>query len=206
MAARPATPQPLWALVPTAGRARYLRRTATAILDELEDLAGALADSVGQPRTEAVLAELLPSVGGLHDLADHGARALRDRRLGRIPALRAGRRSLLVSAPRGTVAIRGGRSSPWAEPVLETGAALLAGNAVVLATPMGDRVRRAFERGGVPLELIALAEPEEDLSALADHVVDTRPVREKGTMLVLDRAPLDRAATGALWAAFAGGG
>ena len=97
MAARSATPQPLWALVPTAGRARYLRRTATAILDELEDLAGALADTVGQPRTEAVLAELLPSVGGLHDLADHGPRALRDRRLGRIPALRAGRRSLLVS-------------------------------------------------------------------------------------------------------------
>jgi acyl-CoA reductase-like NAD-dependent aldehyde dehydrogenase len=206
MAAPAATPQPLWALVPTSGRARYLRRTATAILDELDDLAGALADAVGQPRTEVVLAELLPSVGGLHDLADHGPRALRDRRLGRIPALRAGRRSLLVSAPRGTVAIRGGRSSPWAEPVLETGAALLAGNAVVLATPMGDRVRRAFERGGVPLELISLVPAEEDLSALADHVVDTRRVHAKGTMLVLDRAPLDRAATGALWAAFAGGG
>ncbi|MEO8687458.1 MAG: aldehyde dehydrogenase family protein [Solirubrobacteraceae bacterium] len=204
--ARPATPQPLWALVPAAGRARYLRRTATAILDELEDLADVLADTVGQPRTEAILAELLPSVGGLHDLADHGARALRDRRLGRIPALRAGRRSLLVSAPRGTVGIRGGRSSPWVEPVLETGAALLAGNAVVLSTPMGDRVRRAFERGGVPLELIALAAPEDDLAALADHIVDTRPPREKGTMLVLDRAPLDRTATGALWAAFAGGG
>jgi acyl-CoA reductase-like NAD-dependent aldehyde dehydrogenase len=206
MATRVAPPQALWALVPAAARARYLRRTATAILDELEGLAGALADTVGQPRTEAVLAELLPSVGGLHDLADHGPRALRDRRLGRIPALRAGRRSLLVSAPRGTVAIRGGRSSPWAEPVLETGAALLAGNAVVLSTPMGDRVRRAFERGGVPLELIALAAPEEDLGAVSDHVVDTRSARGKGTMLVLDRAPLDRAATGALWAAFAGGG
>ena len=157
MATRVAPPQPLWALVPAAARARYLQRTATAILDELEDLAGVLADTVGQPRTEAVLAELLPSVGGLHDLAEHGPRALRDRRLGRIPALRAGRRSLLVSAPRGTVGVRGGRSSPWAEPVLETAAALLAGDAVVLSTPMGDRVRGAFERGGVPLELITLA-------------------------------------------------
>jgi len=183
-----ASPQPLWALIPAAGRARYLQRTATAILDELEDLAGVLADTVGQPRTEAVLAELLPSVGGLHDLAEHGPRALRDRRLGRIPALRAGRRSLLVSAPRGTVGVRGGRSSPWAEPVLETAAALLAGNAVVLSTPMGDRVRGAFERGGVPLELISLVGLDEDLSALADHVVDTRPARGKGTMLVLDMA------------------
>src|SRR5215210_2740748 len=206
MAARPATPQPLWALVPTAGRARYLRRTATAILDELDGLADVLAGSVGQPRTEAGLAGLLPSVGGLHDLAEHGPRALRDRRLGRIPALRAGRRSLLIQAPHGTVAVRGGNASPWVEPVLETGAALLAGNAVVLSTPLGERIRRAFERGGVPPELIALVPPGEDLGAAGEHVVDTRPPREKGTMLVLGRAPLDRTATGALWAAFAGGG
>jgi acyl-CoA reductase-like NAD-dependent aldehyde dehydrogenase len=192
--------------VPTAGRARYLRRTATAILDELDGLAAALADTVGQPRTEAVLAELLPSVGGLHDLADHGPRALRDRRLGRIPALRAGRRSVLVQAPRGTVAVRGGTASPWAEPVLETGAALLAGNAVVLSTPMGERMRAAFERGGVAPELIALVPPGQDLSALAGDVVDARPPREKGAMLVLDGAPLDRTTTGAVWAAFAGAG
>src|SRR4051794_14244843 len=200
------TPQDLWALVPAAGRARYLRRTATAILDELDGLAAALAETVGQPRTEAVLAELLPSVGGLHDLADHGPRALRDRRLGRIPALRAGRRSVLVQAPRGTVAVRGGTASPWAEPVLETGAALLAGNEVVLSTPMGERVRAAFERGGVAPDLIRLVAPGEDVRALAPHVVDARPPREKGALLVLDGAPLDRTATGAVWAAFAAGG
>ena len=123
-----------------------------------------------------------------------------------IRALFAGRRSLLVQAPRGTVGVRGGASSPWAEPVLETGAALLAGNAVVLSTPLGERVRAAFERGGVPLELIALVASGDDLGALASHVVDTRPPRQKGTMLALDGAPLERTATGALWAAFAGGG
>ena len=200
------SPQPLWSLVPATGRARYLRRAATAILDELDPLADALADSVGQPRTEGVLAELLPSVGGLHDLADDGPKALRDKRLGRIAPLRAGRRSVLQSAPVGIVGVRGGRSSPWAEPVLETGAALLAGNAVVLSTPLGKRIRAAFERGGVPTELIALAAPEEDLSARCERVIDTRPPRLKGTMLVLDGAPLERAVTGALWAAFAGGG
>ena len=192
--------------IPATGRARYLRRAATAILDELDPLADALADAVGQPRTEGVLAELLPSVGGLHDLADDGPRELRDKRLGRIPVLRAGRRSLLQSAPVGTIAVRGGRASPWAEPVLETGAALLAGNAVVLSTPLGERIRAAFERGGVPPELIAVVAPDEDLSALADRIVDTRPPESKGTMVVLDGAPLERTVTGALWAAFAGGG
>ncbi len=200
------SPQPLWSLIPASGRARYLRRAATAILDELDPLADALADAVGQPRTEGVLAELLPSVGGLHDLADDGPRELRDKRLGRIPVLRAGRRSLLQSAPVGTIAVRGGRASPWAEPVLETGAALLAGNAVVLSTPLGERIRAAFERGGVPQELIAVVAPDEDLSALADRIVDTRPPESKGTMVVLDGAPLERTVTGALWAAFAGGG
>ena len=58
-----ASPQPLWSLVPAAGRARYLRRAATAILDELDQLADALADGVGQPRTEAVLAELRKARG-----------------------------------------------------------------------------------------------------------------------------------------------
>ena len=200
------SPQPLWSLVPALGRARYLRRTATAILDELDPLADALADAVGQPRTEAVLAELLPSVGGLHDLADDGPGVLRDKRLGRVPVLRAGRRSLLQSAPVGVVGVRGGRASPWAEPALETGAALLAGNAVVLATPLGERIRAAFDRGGVPPELIVVVGSDEDLAARSDLIVDTRPPDTKGTMVVLDGAPLERTVSGALWAAFAGGG
>ena len=35
------SPQPLWSLIPAPGRARYLRRAATAILDELDPLADA---------------------------------------------------------------------------------------------------------------------------------------------------------------------
>ena len=202
-----ATPQPLWALVPAAGRARYLRRTATAILDELEDLAGVLADTVGQPRTEAVLAELLPSVGGLHDLAD--ARAARAARpaagahpgpargaplAARVGAARDGRRPRRPRRRRGPSRAR-------------DAAALLAGNAVVLSTPMGDRVRGAFERGGVPLELIAArARPTRTWARSPTTSSTPARAREKGTMLVLDGAPLDRTATGALWAAFAGGG
>jgi betaine-aldehyde dehydrogenase len=201
----PDAPQPLWALVPLHGRARYLRRAATAILDELDTLADRLAREVGQPRTEALLAELLPSVGGLHDLADDGPRALREQRLGRIPALRAGRRSVLLQEPLGVVGVRAGSASPWAQAVLSTGAALLAGNGVILASPMSDPIRAAFLRGGVPEELIAAVAEDADLSACAS-VVDVRPPERKGTMLVLDGAPVERTVSGALWAAFAGAG
>jgi hypothetical protein len=51
-------------------------------------------------RTEALLAELLPSVGGLHALADDGPGALADRRAGRIGLHRA----LVVHAPAGCMA------------------------------------------------------------------------------------------------------
>ena len=66
---------------PVAARARYIRRAAVAMLDELDDLALRLADETGWPRTQLVLSELLPAVRGLHALADDGPRALADRRL-----------------------------------------------------------------------------------------------------------------------------
>ena len=199
--------QPLWALVPPRDRARYVRRAAKAVLDELDELADLLAAETGQPRSEATLAELLPSVGGLHGLAAEGPDALADRRLGPVPALRAGRRSTLVQAPYGVVGIHVRDGAAWAGPLLEVAAALLAGNAVLLApaAPNAAAVMRgAFIRAGLPDELFAVVEP--GALAGAAHVAVLDPPPAKGTMLVLDGAPLDRAVTGALWAAFAGGG
>ena len=198
-------PQPLWALVPPSARARYLRRLAQAILDEVDDLANVLALEAGVPRTEALLAELFPSVGGLHALADDGPRALRDSRLGRSPLLRAGRRTVLVQSPVGIVGIRSGSASPWAEAVLETGAALLAGNGVVLSAAVPAAARRleaTAARAGIPEGLLRVSP---DLDG-CDIEVETGMTGAKGTVLVLDGAPLDRTVPGALWAAFARAG
>ncbi len=194
-------PQPLWASVPPGARARYLRRAAQAVLDELESLADALAAEARVPRTEALVAELLPSVAGLHELADAGPSALGDRRLGRAPL----RRSLLFYAPVGVVGVRGGDGSPWAEPVLEAAAALLAGNGVVLAgayPTLASRFAAALGRAGLPDELVCVSD---DLEG-CDRVVEAGMVGPKATMVVFDGAPLDRVVAGALWAAFARGG
>jgi acyl-CoA reductase-like NAD-dependent aldehyde dehydrogenase len=199
--------QPLWAAVPPHARAHYLRRAAQAVLDELDRLALLIARETGRPRSEALLAELLPSVSALHALVDDGPRALADQRLGRPSLLRAGRRAVLVQAPAGVVGLYGRTASPWAEPLLEAAASLLAGNAVLLApaAPLaGDRIAAALIRAGVPGELIAVlhgAELEE-----VDRVVDLGDDEVKATMLVLDGAPLDATVSGALWAAFAGAG
>jgi acyl-CoA reductase-like NAD-dependent aldehyde dehydrogenase len=202
-----AAAQPLWALVAPRDRARYLRRAAMAVLDELDTLADLLAAEAGQPRSEAMLAELLPSVGGLHGLASDGPGALADRRLGPVPALRAGRRSTLVQAPLGVVGVHVRDGSPWAGPLLEVAAGLLAGNAVLLVPAVrraAARMQNAFVRAGLPEELFQLVE-EKELEPAA-RVVTLDPPAAKGTMLVLDGAPLDRVVSGAVWAAFAGGG
>jgi acyl-CoA reductase-like NAD-dependent aldehyde dehydrogenase len=182
---------------------------AMAVLDEVEDLAGMLARETGLPRTDALLAELLPSVGGLHGLADDGPKALREQRLGRVPALRAGRRSVLVQAPHGIVGIRGSERSPWAEPTLEIAASVLAGNGVLLAPvypEVAQRLVAAFERAGVPEGLIQIVDGHADLASVCATVVSADAIRGEGTMLVLDDAPLDRTISGALWAAFAASG
>jgi acyl-CoA reductase-like NAD-dependent aldehyde dehydrogenase len=204
--------QPLWAAVPVLARARALRRAAQAVLDEVDALARLLARETGRPRTQALLAELLPSVSGLHELADAGPGVLADRRLGRRPLLRGGRRSALVQRPVGIAGIRGGSASPWVEPLLETAAALLAGNGVLLvpsARLAGEHLAAAFVRAGVPEELVAVCHGDEAAAALesaCDRVIDGARPSRKGTLLVLAGASVEPAVDGALWAAFADAG
>src|SRR5947208_2745188 len=143
---RAAAAQPLWGNVPARARARYVRRTARVLLEDLDALALGLAQETGRPRTEAVLGELLPAVAGLSELAEDGPRALADRRLGRPAVLRGGRRALGIQGPRGVIGVLGGSASALAEPALEIGAALLAGNGVVFtptAALAGERLREA---------------------------------------------------------------
>jgi acyl-CoA reductase-like NAD-dependent aldehyde dehydrogenase len=180
-----------------------------AVLDEVEDLAALLAREAGLPRTEALLAELLPSVAGLHGLADDGPGALADRRLSRIPALRAGRRTTLIHAPRGVVGIRGIEENPWATPLLETAAALLAGNGVLLAAAfptVAARMVGALERAGIPEGLVGVVDAGAGLDGVCDAVSGAPAAGPKATMLVLGGAPLDRVVPGALWAAFSDAG
>src|SRR5829696_129445 len=111
LAGRAAEVQPLWAAVPAPARARYVRRAARILLDDLDDLALLLAQETGRPRTEAVLGEILPTVSGLGELADEGPKALADRRLGRPALLRGGRRAVGVQEPRGVIGVLGGAAS-----------------------------------------------------------------------------------------------
>ena len=199
------TAQSLWSLVPVASRARYIRRTAVAMLDELDDLARRLAEQTGWPREHVVLSELLPAVRGLHTLADLGPRTLADRRVIPRAAWLVGRSTRIVRSPVGVVGVRGPSASPWCEPVLETAASLLAGNAVILdAGAAGERLLGVFLRAGVPGELVTLVTGDDDAFARCRSVIDLPPPNRLGTLLVLEGAPREQVVEAALWAAFGG--
>jgi acyl-CoA reductase-like NAD-dependent aldehyde dehydrogenase len=205
------TAQPRWSLVPAGSRARYIRRTAVAMLDELDSLALRLAEETGWPRTHIVLSELLPAVRGLHALAGDGPRALADQRLSSRVARLGGRTTRLIQSPVGVIGLRGPAASPWAEPALEAAAALLAGNAVILAAgaPLAaQRLRAVFLRAGVPGELITtLPEPGgPELDDVCRRVVELQRPARRGTLVVLEGAPKAQVVEAALWAAFAGSG
>ncbi|HWK28805.1 MAG TPA: aldehyde dehydrogenase family protein [Solirubrobacter sp.] len=98
--------QPLWALVPVASRAGYVRRAGIALLDELDALADRLAAGGGVARERVLREELLPAVRGLHALAEAGPHVLADRRVGSRWAPLTGRGARLLHAPVGVVGLR----------------------------------------------------------------------------------------------------
>ena len=224
--------QPLWAALRVPDRARYLRRAAQAVIDELDELVPLFAQAHDRTPGEVAALELLPAIDGLNWLADAGARALRDRRLGVPRDAHMFTRARLAWEPLGVVALLGSSDAPFAQPLWQVGAALLAGNGVVI-TPHArgelgaERIARLFARASVPEGLLALAPPsaplepeglakafvpdsEEGRLAAAACSVAGVPVAVDVTggaiALVLSDAGVRRAARGVANAAFSGGG
>ena len=73
--------QPFWAQLPLADRARYMRRAAQAIIDQLDELTTLLTREQGKPRAESYSMELVPTIDALRWLADAGPEILDDERV-----------------------------------------------------------------------------------------------------------------------------
>lgn len=204
--------QPYWAHLRVEARARAVRRMALGILDDLDDLALALAREAGRPRTEIAVTELLPTVSALDLLSDEGPRVLGEERIGLPALLRAGRRARLLRAPLGVAGVEADPASPWAASALEVAAAIVAGNGVVLASaPRGrlaaERLRAVAERAGVPPGLVRVVHLETGARLDGPPLVVRPPATGPGGAIVaLADAPVAATVAGALWAAFGGAG
>jgi acyl-CoA reductase-like NAD-dependent aldehyde dehydrogenase len=151
--------QPLWALLRLEDRARYMRRMAQAIVDELDELREAIASEQARPRTEVATLELLVAIDALKWVAHDGARVLGGRRVGVHRSLSLTKRARIAYEPYGVVGVIGAGSAPFAQPLGQIAGALLAGNGVVFkpaerASLAGERIARVLARAGLPEGLV----------------------------------------------------
>lgn len=59
--------QPFWAQLSLADRARYMRRAADVLVEEMDDVARLLTSEQGKPITESYTMEVVPTIDGLRD-------------------------------------------------------------------------------------------------------------------------------------------
>ena len=151
--------QPFWAQLPLSDRARYMRRAAQAILDEIDDLRDLIAREQGKPRTEGYVMELVPAVDALHWLAEAGQQILADEPIKSSQPYFRHKRHEFAYQPLGVVGVIAPWNYPWSIPVGEAAMALMAGNGVVLKPAsltclIGQRIQLVFERAGLPEGLV----------------------------------------------------
>jgi acyl-CoA reductase-like NAD-dependent aldehyde dehydrogenase len=228
--------QPFWARLPLVDRARYMRRTAQVIIDNLDDLAELLTREQGKPRNESLSMELIPTVDSLRWIAEGGQRILANEKVSQ-PLFMRQKSAHFAYEPLGVVGVIAPWNYPWSIPFGEVAIALMAGNGVVLKpselTPLtGDRIRWVFERAGLPEGIVRVAQgPGEVGNALvgssASKIFFTGSVetgrlvgtacgeRMKGCvlelggkdpMIVCADANLPNAISGCLWGGFANAG
>jgi acyl-CoA reductase-like NAD-dependent aldehyde dehydrogenase len=151
--------QPAWAELTLADRARYLRRAADVVLDEIDEIAELLSTEQGKPRAESLTMELLPTIDVLHWCADNGPKILADEKIRNAQLFLVGKPSHFSYEPIGVVGVIAPWNYPWSIPFGEVAIALMAGNGVVLKpaslTPLlGERIQSVFEKAGLPEGLV----------------------------------------------------
>ncbi|MBV9915450.1 MAG: aldehyde dehydrogenase family protein, partial [Solirubrobacterales bacterium] len=216
--------------------ARYLARAGQVLIDEADEIRDLIVQEQGKPRNEAFAMEILPTIDALQWIARAGVELLADEKIPMPQLFLKTKRSAFTYEPLGVIGVISPWNYPWSIPFGEVALALMAGNGVVLKpaslTPLiGERIRRVFERAGVPEGLVRVIHGPGTGPALVRSSVAKifftgsaevgREVGEqcarrlkgsvlelggKDPMIVLRDANLDHAVAGALWGGFANAG
>ncbi|HWH10749.1 MAG TPA: aldehyde dehydrogenase family protein [Solirubrobacteraceae bacterium] len=157
--AQVASVQPLWAALRLEDRARYMRRTAQAVIDEFDELVDLIAREAGRPPAEVAALELLPAIDTLRWLGSRGADLLGSERVGVPRALHPLKRARVEHEAVGVVAVIGAGSAPLGQPLCQIAAALMGGNGAIFkpaprASLAAARITRLLARAGLPEGLV----------------------------------------------------
>lgn len=148
-----------WAGSSFAERAKLLMAVHRAALHRADELARLVAREQGKPVSEAHAAEIFPSLEHLRHLADHAEEALREEWIESDVLLFAHKEQALRHEPLGVVLAITPWNYPFAIPMTTVGAAVAAGNAVLLkpapaTTLVGLEIGRLFREAGAPEGLV----------------------------------------------------
>jgi acyl-CoA reductase-like NAD-dependent aldehyde dehydrogenase len=225
-----------WSQLAISERLSYLRKLKEVMTNEMEEIAKVIADDTGKVLTEALVADIMPTLDGIDHICNHGAKALK-RHKATTPLLLFGKSSFIEYMPRGVVLV----ISPWNYPLqlamVPMVSALAAGNSVILkpseVTPLvGKCIEELFDKAGFPNGVVQVAHGGKEVGAAftngkPDYIFFTGSVKTgriiqevaakelipttlelggKDPMIVFADAHLERAAKGAAWAAFTNSG
>lgn len=169
----------LWRGSTSEERSRRLQRLADLLLEQAEEIGRLIAVEQGKPSVEALTLEVLPALDHLRFLARHAGRLQsREPIEGRQPFY-AHKTVHDVHDPLGVVALVTPFPLPLALPLIQVGAALAMGNAVVLKpselTPCcGLKIGELCAQAGFPADLVkvVVTRREEALRLVAHPRVD----------------------------------
>jgi succinate-semialdehyde dehydrogenase/glutarate-semialdehyde dehydrogenase len=229
--------QPFWGELTLEDRARYMRRAADILAGDVDEVARLLSDEQGKPITEAYTMEVVPTIDALRWIAAEGPEILAEQQIKMGGGLFFNKKAKFAFEPLGVVGVIAPWNYPWSIPFGEVALALMAGNGVALKpaslTPLlGERIRIAFEKAGVPTGLVrdlhgggAVGQALSESSArkifftgsvaVGYRVGETCAARMKGAVLELGGkdpaivcadANLENAADGIVWGGFANAG
>lgn len=162
--------QRAWATLRLIERARMLRKLRAAIYEARDEIVALVSRESGKPRVEALFSDLLIALDTAHFLSRRTKRWLRPERVPHHNVAFKAKSGWLEYAPHGVVAIISPWNYPFAIPMSQMIAAVVAGNAVVLKpselTPAtGALVGELFRRAGFPAGVVQVVQGAGDLGA-----------------------------------------
>ncbi|NCU18565.1 aldehyde dehydrogenase family protein [Pallidibacillus pasinlerensis] len=221
-----------WSQLSIDERLRYLKNLKHTILEQMDELVQTIVQDNGKVPTEALIADVMPSLDGIDYVVKYAKRELSPKKVN-TPLLLIGKKSYIEYMPRGVVLI----ISPWNYPfqlsIVPMISALAGGNTVILkpseVTPyVGKYIEKLFQKAGFPEHVVQFAHGGKEVGAAftngnPDYIFFTGSVRTgriiqkvaaeklipttlelggKDPFIVFADANLERAAKGAVWAAF----
>lgn len=158
------------AMLPLTQRARMLGKLRDAIYDARDEIVDLISGESGKPRVEAIFADLLIALDSADFLSRRAPRWLRPERVPHHNVAFKAKSGWLEYAPNGVIAIISPWNYPFAIPMSQAIAAVVAGNAVVLKpselTPAtGALVGELFRGAGFPADLVQVVQGAGEVGA-----------------------------------------